>query len=100
MPSVSYLVFTNVYLAQRWALSRFYSSLGLPIAIVGARPLLCDLPVVLLQSESFFLEIFAIWNGGIAIYGGLIVMQLSSIGFRNVMPLAVLIFLILQHFML
>ncbi len=63
-----------VYLAQRWApekgvtlkTSRFYSSCLSTIAIVGAG-LLCDLPVVL--QSRILQEIFAIWNGGIAIYG-------------------------------
>ena len=67
-----------VYLAQRWAPEKGidpehildFILLAFPIAIVGAR-----LYYVIFQWSYYSQnpsEIFAIWNGGIAIYGGLI----------------------------
>ena len=67
-----------VYLAQRWAPEKGidpenildFILLAFPIAIVGAR-----LYYVIFQWAYYSQnpsEIFAIWNGGIAIYGGLI----------------------------
>ena len=75
-----------VYLAQRWAPEKGidpenildFILLAFPIAIVGAR-----LYYVIFQWSYYSQnpsEIFAIWNGGIAIYGGLIAQSIGRWG--------------------
>ena len=88
-----------VYLAQRWAPEKGidpehildYILLAFPIAIVGAR-----LYYVIFQWSYYSQnpsEIFAIWNGGIAIYGGLIAGAAVLYWFAKRHAIAVLDFL-------
>ena len=88
-----------VYLAQRWAPEKGidpehildFILLAFPIAIVGAR-----LYYVIFQWSYYSQnpsEIFAIWNGGIAIYGGLIAGAAVLYWFAKRHAIAVLDFL-------
>ena len=88
-----------VYLAQRWAPEKGidpenildFILLAFPIAIVGAR-----LYYVIFQWSYYSQnpsEIFAIWNGGIAIYGGLIAGAAVLYWFAKRQAIAVLDFL-------